>query len=101
MYFYEFQAGTAYFSRFGLDDRTARKLLARWLRLFWSKYQEKAPAGSIARAIDNGWYAPTEASIRRRWCGDSTVVPCIRPAVIESFEISPESISELSRVWDR
>jgi hypothetical protein len=102
MYYYEFQVGTAYWARWGLDDRTARRLLARWLRLQWPKYRARKAAehpGSIADAIDNGWHgcAP-EARIVRRWA-PTGIVPCVQPTMIESFPVTARAIAELDRVW--
>jgi hypothetical protein len=106
IYYYEFRVGTAHWSRYGLDDRTARRLLARWLRLAWPRYKARKAArfpGSMADAEDNGWDGPPLAQIGRTYCKSAThpVIPCVKATIIEEFPVTPESILELSRVWDR
>lgn len=99
MYFYEFVVGTAYFSRWGLDDRKARRLLARWLRLAWFKYRAKHPRGSMAQAIDDGWDGAPQAQIARTWVPGS-VVPCKRRTLIESFRADEMGIGEFCGAYE-
>jgi hypothetical protein len=115
IHYYEFQIGTAEFSRWGLDDRQARRLLARWLRIAWPKYRAEKAAkypGSMADAIDNGWDRPPIAGIARTYCPPSLVaqnarlqcidvIPSGKRVCIESFPVTAESIAEFSRVYDR
>lgn len=101
-YVYLFTVGTAEFRRYGLDDRQARRLLNRWIRLCWDRYRtrkhEEYP-GSMADAIDNGWYDFPRAYIRRIWCPTPGIVPCVNWTVIERFDLSDEARSEFDRLY--
>ena len=97
-YFYEFQIGTRYFSRFGLDDRQARRLLTRWISMFWSKHRSGQRSGSIAAAIDRD---SPDASIFRRWCSNSDcpIVPFVDATLIERFRVDSIGLGEFDRLY--
>ena len=101
-YVYLFTVGTAEFRRYGLDDRQARRLLARWIRACWDRYRARKREvypGSMADAIDNGWHKLPWAHIRRIWCPIPGIVPCKDWTVIEKFELHPEAIAEFLRLY--
>jgi hypothetical protein len=105
-YRYSFLAGTAEWHRWGLDDRQAKRLMARWLRLQWDKFRakihEKYP-GSMADALNNSWYDkdPT-CQIGRIWVkAPACVVPCENLTIIEDFPLNEQSIREFCRVWGK
>ena len=88
MYFYRLMAGLKVIDYFGGDDRYARKVLARWISLFWERYRSQYP-GSIRYAANNGWYgSEVVGTIARVWCDVSGVVPCKFMTIIERFDMS-------------
>ncbi len=98
-YYYRFTCGTREFSAYGLDDRRARRLLDRWIRLCWPAWKASRRAGSMADSEDNGWHKLPEATISRIRLLPGDVVPCQDFLQIESFEVCPETISEFSRAY--
>jgi len=84
IFYYEFHIGTHRFTRWNLDDKKARKLLSRWLRLVYSKLPQD--------------YGYDTATIARTWSPLEGFVPCKNRRVIESFETSPEALKEFFRV---
>lgn len=102
IYRYQFAVGTAEFHRYGLDDRRARRLLARWLRLVWPRVKAHVASkypGSMSDAINNGWHGQPEASIYRASCDSAYIVQCEPWPMIERFEATAEPIAEFNRVW--
>lgn len=99
-YRYQFSVGTYEFSRYGLDDRQARRLLARWLRLIWPKAVAHTHAkypGSMADSTNSGWYSAPEAQISRVWV--DVVVPIEGHVTIERFDADVQGIAEFIRVY--
>jgi hypothetical protein len=105
MHCYEIRLAAYWLPRVYGDDARARRVTARWIRLFWRKYVEhitQRHPGSMAAADAEGWYSPPTCEIYRSGALlPGYVVPCNGGSVIESFELSPEPIAEFVRVYDR
>lgn len=85
MYRYEIWFGATHFVRWGIDDRIARRLLARYIRLVYRQDKVLAIADTV--------------SISRVWCRPPAyIVPCIPYVTVESFEVCPESVREFLRI---
>ena len=99
-YYYQFRIGTKTFSRYGLDDRRAKRLAAKWISLYWESYKQhihdKYP-GSMSDAENNGWYNEPEVVIGRTLCGAGGIVLCRPIAIIERFPLNEESKKEFIR----
>lgn len=100
-YIYSFHIGTEQFYTYSRDDRRAKRLLARWLRLMWPKVVASCPAGSIAHAVNTVDWAGRfpQAEIRRAWMTDNYIVPTEGWATIENFEATDGPIEEFVRVF--
>jgi hypothetical protein len=103
MYRYQFVVGTAEFYVYGIDDRKARRLLSRWIRLVWAKYKaEKSRRypGSMADATDNAWHSLPEAKIFRASVCTAGITQCEPWPLIERFEVCDKTIAEFTRAYD-
>lgn len=86
---YAYFIGTPHWThtRFGLDDRSARRLLARYLRLFY-------PNG-----CGNPRGMPRWVYIERVWCEVPYVIPNTQRARVEAFEANTrEAVQEFLRI---
>lgn len=102
VYYYQFTAGTAEFGIYGGDDRKARRLLARWLRLAWPKFQARTRElhpGSMADAENNGWHRLPEARIYRASICPAGIIQREPWPCIERFELCAETIAEFNRSY--
>ena len=102
-YTYHFTIGTSEFYTYSRDDRQAKRLLARWLKLVWPKVVASCPDCSIAHAINTVDWAGRfpQATIKRVWCESAYTVPDQGWATIESFEATDGPIGEFVRVFGR
>lgn len=74
------------FRRYGMDDRSFRRIVARYLRIFGG-------------ACDSfGWHT---VQISRVWCRIPGIVPCDRPTVIDAFSSESDAVSEFVRLYAR
>jgi hypothetical protein len=102
IHYYHATIGTKQFSWYGGDDRIARKKIARWIRMFWDKYRKHIHnnyPGSISDAINNSWYRDPDVYITRIYIDNpAMVVPCVRPTVVENFQLNDETKNEFLRI---
>ena len=85
IFYYEFFVGTTRFDRWGLDDKKANRLLARYLRLVYSKKEPHS-------------ICPMTCGYYRTWSSCGGFVPYKGRRQIVCFELSEEPIKEFCRV---
>lgn len=88
VYRYEFWVGTKSFVRYGLDDRSSRRVLARYLQMWWKKCNQE-------------YYNefPITVTLKRDYCKAARIVPATPSVQIENFDGNEIGIQEFCRVW--
>lgn len=103
-YLHRAQIGTFELEFYGKDDRYVKRVVARWLAIFWQKAKHtlrKEHPWSMAVAINDDPSDPPMVIIRRWRIPAGETVPCAHGVNIEKFVAEPESVREFCRVFGR
>ena len=96
--------GTRELHVYGKDDRRAKRIAARWIRLFWERFKAHIHAkypGSMSDATNNHWYGepPWCCVLRLPQVDSAGIYPCADPVLVDKFELTREPIAEFLCVY--
>jgi len=91
--YYTTQVGPVEWSRWYRDDRHARQVAARWIRIRWERYVaqlgERAPLYKASIAYDMAINDPWCRVYRRPHDPRSHVILCERPVRVDAYALEP------------